>query len=168
MSRKQDRKKRASKKIANKKGTVYDASRRAASQRKFLTAQQIGVFQPRRPPISPVSLGPPSTAGAIPTPNSPKPGSNLVTSPWRTSRSKPTSAPSKATTASSCSSSSPRCPLPITSVNSPSRLTSLKTSALPTSPRGYANVRKSRPSKPRHQASRLHAGLLRLAPPVLR
>ena len=43
MSRKQDRKKRASKKIADKKGTVYDASRRAASQRKFLTAHQLGV-----------------------------------------------------------------------------------------------------------------------------
>ena len=43
MSRKQDRKKRTSKNIANKKGTVYDAGRRAASQRKFLTAHQLGV-----------------------------------------------------------------------------------------------------------------------------
>ncbi len=42
MSRKQDRKKRASKKIANNTGTVYDASRRSASQHRFLTAHQLG------------------------------------------------------------------------------------------------------------------------------
>ena len=47
----------------------------------------IGCFHHDRPPMSPESPGPPSTAGAIPTPNSPKPGSNLVTSPWRTSKS---------------------------------------------------------------------------------
>ena len=42
MTRKLNRKKRAAKKSAYRKGTAYDATRREASQRRFLAAHQLG------------------------------------------------------------------------------------------------------------------------------